>query len=101
MCIRDSHDLAQETRAILERAAVRAGPLERAKELVAQVAVAMLDINKGEAGPLCAPRCRDEIVDQALDIVVAHHRIIGRKAELAIEHRVMIQDPVSYTHLTL
>ncbi len=49
------HDLAQEPGAVLEAAAVLAGPIDGAQELVAQIAVAMLDVDEVEARTLGEP----------------------------------------------
>ena len=40
------HDFAQQTRAVLERAAVRPGPRVGAEKFMQQVAVAMLDVDE-------------------------------------------------------
>ena len=49
-------DLAQEPGAVLEAAAVAAGPVHGAQELVTQVAVAVLDVDEVEARRLREPR---------------------------------------------
>ena len=45
-------DFAEKARPVLETAAVAAGPVHGAEELVAEVAVAVLDVDEVEAGPL-------------------------------------------------
>ena len=61
------HDLAQEPGAVLEAAAVRPGPVDGAQELVAQIAVAVLDVDEVEARPLGELRRPDEVGDDPLD----------------------------------
>ena len=78
-------DFAQEAGAILEAAAVTSGTTPGAEELVAEVAVAVLDIDPAEAGLLREARRRDEILDEAGDLVVVEEDVVARDAELAIQ----------------
>ncbi|OQA40206.1 MAG: hypothetical protein BWY52_02927 [Chloroflexi bacterium ADurb.Bin325] len=84
--------LAQEARAVLEAAAVAPRPVDRAEKLVAQVAVAVLDIDEREPRALGQRRGAAEVLDQPGDVVVAEQRVVGRDAELAVEQRVMVED---------
>ena len=43
------------------------------RELVPQVAVAVLDVDEVEAGLLGQPGGPDEVLDQLVDLVIAHH----------------------------
>ena len=80
------HDLTQEAGAVLEAAAVAAGPRVRRQELVAQVAVAVLDVHEVEARPLRQDRRAHEVVDEAVELVVGQDPHPAREAP--IEHRV-------------
>ena len=51
-------DLAHEARAVFQAAAIGAGPVDRAQEFVAEIAVAMLDIDEIKAA-LLGPLGRD------------------------------------------
>ena len=85
-------DLAHEARAVLQAAAVRTGPVDRAEEFVAEIAVAMLDVDEIVTAGLGALGRDDIIVDQPLDLVVADHGPVRRIAEFAIEQRMVIGD---------
>jgi len=82
--------LPQESRAVLEAAAVAAGPVDRAEEFVAQIAVAVLEIDECEPGTLGQRGCAREVLDEAGDVIVAEQRIVGRDAELPVEQRVVV-----------
>ena len=58
---------------------------------MAEVAVAVLDVDEREARPLGLPRGADEVVDEPGDLVVRQHmrRLVGPEA--AVEHRVAIE----------
>ena len=64
------------------------GPLRAAgaEQLVPEIAVARLDVDEAEAGVARQPRRGDEVVDQAIELVVLEHAHAVRKA--AIEHRI-------------
>ncbi len=66
-------DLAQETGAILETAAVFAGAIDRAEEFVAEVAVAMFDIHEMETGFLRQHRRVDVICRSVCSISLVGH----------------------------
>ena len=85
------HDLAQEPGAVLEAAAVLAGAVDGAQELVAQVAVAMLDVDEVEAGPLGEPGGPHEVGDDPLDLAVAHDGVVAGGVVALVEQRVMVQ----------
>src|SRR5690606_12962026 len=85
-------DLAQEPRPILEGASVRTRARVCAQKLVAQIAMAMLEIDELRAAGLGDSRRANESLDQCPDLVVRHHRIVGPQALLAVEHRVAIED---------
>jgi hypothetical protein len=78
-------DLAENARAIFKRAAVfpRAGV--RAKKLMQQVAVAMLDIDEVCADLRCEPRHVNVVADEFSDRLVREHRGVVRNSEFAIE----------------
>ena len=76
-------DLAKKARAVLQAAAITARPIDGREKLVSQIAVAMLDVDKREAGSLGQLRGADEIVGKSGDIAVAEHRSIVGDAELA------------------
>ena len=67
-------DLAHEARAVLEAAAERPGPLVRAEQLVAEIAVAVLDVDEAKARVGRQLRGGDEVVDQPAQLVVAQDR---------------------------
>ncbi len=71
------NDLAQEARAVLEAAAVGTGAVDGAQELVAQVAVTVLDVDEVEACLLGEHRGPHEVGDDLLDLGVAHHGIVA------------------------
>ena len=85
-------DLAHEARAVFEAAAIRSGPVDGAEEFVAEIAVAVLDVDEIVAALLGALGRDHVVVDQPLDLVVADHRPARRIAELAVEQRVVIGD---------
>ena len=60
-----------KARAVFQAAAISAGPIDRAQEFVAEIAVAMLDIDEIEAALVGALGCDDVVFDQPLDLVVA------------------------------
>ena len=64
----------QEARAVLEAAAVAALAVARAQQLVAEVAVAVLDVDELKPDGVGAPRGVDEVVDEAVEVVVGHQR---------------------------
>ena len=84
-------DLAQEPRPILDRPAVAPRPVDGREKLVAEIAVAVLHIHEGEAGPPGLRRGADEVVDEPGDLVVGED--VGRlvRPEPAVEHRVAIE----------
>ena len=86
-------DLAQEARAVFEAAAVASRATEGAEKLVAQVAVAVLDIDPGEAGALRQTGRVDEVLDQAGDLVVAEQDrvVVGRDAELRVQQGMTVE----------
>ncbi len=70
------HDLAKKARPIFEGAAIRSGAGEAAQELVAQVAVTVLDVHEliAEVGRHIGRP--DVVVDQPLDLVVGQDRVV-------------------------
>ena len=84
-------DLAQEAGAVLEAAAIAPGATPGAEELVAEIAVAVLDIDPGEAGLLRQARRRDEILDEAGDLVVVEEDVVVVDAELRIQQGVAVE----------
>ena len=72
-------DLAHEARAVFEAAAEPSRALARAEQLVAEIAVAVLDVDESEPG-FSGQRCgRDEVVDHAADLIVGQHADRTRK----------------------
>src|SRR5262249_19729762 len=86
-------DLPQEAGAVLEAAAVTAGARARAQELMAQIAVAVLDVDEVVAAVARAFRRDDVVVDEAAHLVVAHDGTIGGVAELPVEDGMPVGDP--------
>src|SRR5207244_2156240 len=74
--------LAQEARSVLERAAVIAGTRLRREELMAEVAVAALQVDEIEAEPIRTLRRRDVIVDQRAQLA-------DRRFGARIEHQLV------------
>ena len=59
---------------------------------MAEIAVAVLDVHEVVAaglGTLCG---RHEVLDQALDVVIRHHRVIGGQAEFPVEDGMVVED---------
>ena len=76
---------------MLERPAVRAGPVDRAEQLVEQVAVAVLDVDEVEACVRREDSCRDVRLDELVEVVVGEHdRCLGR--DPSVEHRMVVSD---------
>ena len=64
----------------------------RAEQLVPEVAVAVLDVDEGEARLARAHRRGDEVVDQPIELVVGEDRPIVGDADARVEDRVAIGD---------
>ena len=73
-------DRGEESGAVLEAATVPAVAGARAQQLVPEVAVAVLDVDELKADVVGAPGGIDEVVDQAIDLVVCHQRDAAGKA---------------------
>ena len=64
-------DRVQKPRAVLERPAVTARSRARAQQLVAEVAVAVLHVDEGEARAIGGEsRGGDELLDQPVEVVI-------------------------------
>ena len=70
-------DVAGQSGAVLEAAAVRAGPVAGTEQFVQQVAVALLDVDEVEADGPGQARGGDVVVDQPLQLVVGDERVSG------------------------
>ena len=51
-----------------------------------------LDIERSKSGLNPEPRCRDVIVFQALQFVIGDDGIIGRRAALLVDERIVVHD---------
>src|SRR5207244_1402203 len=71
-------DLARQASAVLQAAAVTPGPGFGSQQLVEEITVALLDVDKLKAAALSQPGSRYVILDQALQVIIAQQRIIGR-----------------------
>src|SRR5262249_9370572 len=78
-------DGAEEPGAVLEAAAVTPGAIDGREELVAEVAVAVLDVDEGVARRVRLPRGADEVGDESVDLVVGQHVGGGPEAEWGVE----------------
>src|SRR5262249_13880013 len=72
----------QKPRAILERTAVRTFASACAKQLVTEIAVTLLDVDEREARIAREPGCRDEIVGESIEVLVAQHANAGGKSRV-------------------
>src|SRR6185295_17105255 len=68
------------------RAAVRSGAVAGAEQLVSEIAVAGLDVDEAEAGVARQTSRRDEVVDQAIQLLVLEHT--DAPGDASIEDRV-------------
>ena len=87
------HDLAHETRPVLERAAVAAWPTVAAQQLVPQVAVAVLHVHEIEPGARGVRRGLDEIVHHSIEFPVGEDGFVGCNPQSRIEHGMPVRDP--------
>ena len=71
-------DAAQERGAVLERPAVGAGPVDRAEQLVEEVAVAVLDVDEVEPGVGGEHGGVDVGRDERVEVVVGEERCVVR-----------------------
>jgi len=87
-------DQPRKARAIFKAAAELARAGVGAKQFVAEVAVAMLDIDESEPDAPGRAGGADVIIDQAVDVIVADDRriIVRIDAQFAVQDRVMIED---------
>ena len=76
----------EEARAVLEAAAVAAFAVARAQQLVAEVSVAVLDVDELKPDGVGAARGLDEVGNEAIDVLVFHQRDAAGKA--FVEDRV-------------
>ena len=60
---------------------------------MAQITVAMLDIDERESSPLGEPRRANEIVDQPRDLVVRKDGPVIRDVKTSVEIRMAINNP--------
>ena len=86
-------DFPQESRPVLEAAAVRTRPLERTEKFVAQVAMTMLDVDEFEAALGRQPRGDDKRIADRSDFIVGQHAEIFGNAEPLFKNRMVIQHP--------
>src|SRR5439155_21951237 len=68
---------------------------EAAEQLVAEIAVTVLDVDEAKADALCELCGADVVFGQPLKIVITEQDriIVGRDVEFAIEDRMVICDP--------
>ena len=78
--------LAEEARAVFERAAVAAGTGPGAEQLVPEIAVARLHVDEGETGIVRQPCRPHEDVDEPIEVLVGQETDAAGKS--AIEQRV-------------
>ena len=64
------------------------GPRARAEQLVTQIAVAVLEVDEGEADVAGQPRGGDEVVDERVELAVGQQP--DAASEPAIEDRVAV-----------
>ena len=82
----------EEPRPVLEGAAVSPCAVAGAQELVSKVAVAVLHVHEGKSDACSIARGMYEVVDEAIELLVAHARRIVRDSEAPVEHRVPVGD---------
>ena len=86
-------DLAQEAGAVLEAAAIAPRPVDRGQEFVPQIAVTVLDVDEVEARLLTrAAAAITKSLDQIVDLVVGHQRVVVRQVVFRVEQRMVIED---------
>src|SRR5690606_40848142 len=85
-------DLAQEPRAVLERAAVGAWTRAGAQQLVSEIAVAVLDVDEREAGARGERRRADEVVDERVEAGVGDHGRVAGHPNPPVEQRMTVGD---------
>src|SRR5207247_1592681 len=85
-------DLAQETGAVLQRASVGSFARVGAEELMAQIAVAVLQVEELEPEFTRETSRADIISNDAADLSICEERVVRRDAELAVQDRMAIQD---------
>jgi len=88
------HDRAQDSRAAVEVAAEPAGTDASAQELVQQIAVTGLDVDKLEADLLGQARRGDVSINQPLQVVIGPDDgiVLRSDAELGVQQRMVIRD---------
>ena len=80
-------DRSEKPGSVLEGPTVAARAVAGAQQLVAEIAVAVLDVDEVEAGSAGQPRRLDEVVDQAVELVIGDHP--DPVGEAPVENRVV------------
>src|SRR5207247_7554054 len=83
---------AKKAGAVLESSARTSRARDRAKVLVAEVTVTVLDVDKVEPNIVSPLAAGDEIIHQPGNLGVGHAGIIRRNAKSRVEHRMVIED---------
>ena len=86
------HDLPQHTGAVFKTAAVFSGPRVRAKKLVQQITVAVLEIHEIRAYFPGDARRAHVVGDEFLHLRVAQHLIVAGDVELLVENGMPKRD---------
>jgi hypothetical protein len=76
-------DLAQKARPAFERPAVLARTRHAAQQLVSEIAVAVLDVDKTRNPQLGTARRDEKVADQAIEVVIGEHRAVRRERRRA------------------
>src|SRR2546426_11786113 len=89
----DARDhFAKKAGAVLEASAVTSRARDGAQELVAEVTVTVLDVDKVEPNIVSPLAAGDKIIHQPGNLGVDHAGIIRRNAKSRVEHRMVIED---------
>jgi hypothetical protein len=71
----------------------------RAQELVAEITVAVFDVDEIEAEIVCDASGGDEVVDDLFDVIVGEERGVAVRVYSSVEQWMMIEKTRLGTHL--
>ena len=68
------------------------GTVDGTEELVTQIAVAMLYIDKVKPGSLCQLSCPDKVFYQTGNVLVSHHRRVAGHPKSLVKNGMMVEN---------
>ncbi len=83
-------NVPEKAQAVVERSAVAAWPAARAQQFVAEIAMAVLQVDELEAEVGREPRGGDEVFAQPVELIVGQHAHAA--GEPVVEERMLVGD---------